>query len=412
MSAEVRIPTLGESVSEGVIVRWIKNDGDAVQADEPLLELETDKASVEIPAETGGVLRILKAQGETVRVGDVVARIETAAVGAAKAPPPAKPAAPAVPREMPPPAAAEPVPFPGVLSPAVRRLIDEHGLDPRTITPTGRGGRLTKEDVLAHIESATAAKPPVPPHLTVAPRPTPAAPRVSIDDEERVPMSHLRQRIAERLVQAQHTAAILTTFNEVDMSAVMELRARHKARFAEVHGVSLGFMSFFARACIGAIRDLPVINAQIDGKDIVYKKHVHLGIAVSTERGLVVPVVHHADQLSFAAIEKEIARLAKLARDNKLGIPDLSGGTFTISNGGVYGSLLSTPILNPPQSAILGMHKIEPRAVVVNEQIVIRPMMYLALSYDHRLIDGEQAVTFLVRVKALLEEPTRLLFEI
>jgi 2-oxoglutarate dehydrogenase E2 component (dihydrolipoamide succinyltransferase) len=419
MSAEVRIPTLGESVSEGVIVRWIKNDGDAVQADEPLLELETDKASVEIPAETAGVLKILKAQGETVRVGDVVARIETAAVGAAKAPPPAKPAAPqpskpaepAVPRETPPPAAAAPTPFPGVLSPAVRRLIDEHGLDPRAITPTGRGGRLTKEDVLAHIESAKEAKPPAPPHLTVAPRPTPA-PRVSIDDEERVPMSHLRQRIAERLVQAQHTAAILTTFNEVDMSAVMELRARHKARFAEVHGVSLGFMSFFARACVGAIRDLPIINAQIDGKDVVYKKRVHLGIAVGTERGLVVPVVHNADQLSFAAIEKEIARLAKLARDNKLGIPDLSGGTFTISNGGVYGSLLSTPILNPPQSAILGMHKIEPRAVVVNEQIVIRPMMYLALSYDHRLIDGEQAVTFLVKVKALLEEPTRLLFEI
>jgi len=243
----------------------------------------------------------------------------------------------------------------------------------------------------------------------VAPRPTPAA---GDADEERVPMTHLRQRIAQRLVQAQHTAAILTTFNEVDMSAVMELRAHHKARFAEVHGVSLGFMSFFARACIGALQDMPIVNAQIDGTDVVYKKHVHLGIAVGTERGLVVPVVHDADQLSFGAIEKEIARLAELARQAKLSIRDLSGGTFTISNGGVYGSLLSTPILNPPQSAILGMHKIEKRAVVINDAIVIRPMMYLALSYDHRLIDGEQAVTFLVHVKERLEDPTRLMFEI
>jgi 2-oxoglutarate dehydrogenase E2 component (dihydrolipoamide succinyltransferase) len=402
MPIDVRIPTLGESISEGVIVRWIKTDGAAVQTDEPLFELETDKASVEIPAPSAGVLRILMAEGATVQVGDVVARIEAGAEIAAQ---PAAKAEEAT-------AATS-----AILSPAVRRLIEEHGLDPRVIKPSGRGGRLTKGDVLAYLETAaaqaeTAAAPPpapTPQPPAVASRLAPAAPST---DEERVPLSHLRQRIAERLVQAQHTAAILTTFNEVDMSAVMELRARHKAQFAEVHGVSLGFMSFFARACIGALQALPIVNAQIDGTDIVYKKRVHLGIAVGTERGLVVPVVHNADQLSFAEIEKEIARLADLARQNKLSIQDLSGGTFTISNGGVYGSLLSTPILNPPQSAILGMHKIEKRAVVVNDAVVIRPMMYLALSYDHRLIDGEHAVTFLIRVKERIEDPTRLLFEI
>ena len=423
MPVDVRIPTLGESVSEGVIVRWIKADGATVQVDEPLLELETDKASVEIPAVGAGVLTIIKAEGETVQVGDVVARIEGAAVQEkAAAVKPAQTAATTSANAMATPAEATTPPA-GVLSPAVRRLVEEHTLDPHTIKATGRGGRLTKEDVLEHLEhraaaaqdsAAKAAGSPAPrPQLSIAPRP--AAPRPAerdTDDEERVPMTHLRQRIAERLVQAQHTAAILTTFNEVDMSAVMELRARHKARFAEVHGVSLGFMSFFARACVGAINDSPVINAQIDGADVVFKKHVHLGVAVGTERGLVVPVVHNADQLSFAEIEKEIERLAGLARQNKLGIPDLSGGTFTISNGGVYGSLLSTPILNPPQSAILGMHKIEKRPVVVNDAVVIRPMMYLAVSYDHRLVDGEQAVTFLVRVKERIEDPTRLLFEI
>jgi len=424
MAVEVRIPTLGESVTEGVIVRWIKADGDTVQADEPLLELETDKASVEIPAERSGVLRILKAQGATVQVGEVVARIEEGAqAGKAPAaktevqPPPPPQPSPTPPRPASVPAPA--LPPSAILSPAVRRLVEEHALDPRRIAASGRGGRLTKSDVLTHLEQAKAAGAAAPatpasvetvghPSPAVAPRPTGAGD----GDEERVPMTHLRQRIAQRLVQAQHTAAILTTFNEVDMSAVMELRAHHKARFAEVHGVSLGFMSFFARACIGALQDLPIVNAQIDGADIVYKKHVHLGIAVGTERGLVVPVVHDADQLSFGAIEQEIARLAELARQGKLSIHDLSGGTFTISNGGVYGSLLSTPILNPPQSAILGMHKIEKRAVVINDAVVIRPMMYLALSYDHRLIDGEQAVTFLVHVKERLEDPTRLMFEI
>ena len=427
MPVDVRIPTLGESVSEGVIARWIKQDGESVQGDEPLLELETDKASVEIPAERAGVLRILKREGETVKVGEVVGRIEdgpaTRPAGvAAAAPPAAQPAAAGLPTsdEAPPSVAA-------VLSPAVRRLVEEHDLDPHAIPSSGRGGRLTKGDVLAHLESgaqretggqesgARSQEPPASGRTgqtaapSVAPQPTPAA---TTEEEERVPMTYLRRRIADRLVQAQHTAAILTTFNEVDMSAVMELRARHKARFSEVHGVPLGFMSFFARACVGALRDIPIVNAQLDGTDIVYKKHVNVGIAVGTERGLVVPIVRHADQLSFAGIEKEIGRLAALARQNKLSIDDLSGGTFTISNGGVYGSLLSTPILTPPQSAILGMHKIEKRPVVVNDQVVVRPMMYLALSYDHRLIDGEQAVTFLVRVKERLEDPTRMMLEI
>ncbi len=412
MAVEVRIPTLGESVSEGVIARWLKGDGTVVQRDEALLELETDKASVEIAADAPGVLRVLAAEGATVQVGDVVARIEDAAAAAvpppaaarAEAPPPA-PAAPAAGREPEP-----------ILSPAVRRLVEEHGLDPQVIAGTGRGGRLIKSDVLAFLQTRVApAAPPaaeepaVPEPVARAAAPSPPA---RAAEDERVPMTRLRQRIAERLVQAQRTAAILTTFNEIDMSAVMDLRARHKARFAEVHGVRLGMMSFFARACVLALRELPLVNAQIDGTDIVYKRHVNLGVAVATERGLVVPIVHHADQMSFAEIEREIERLAVLARDNKLSIEDLSGGTFSITNGGVFGSLLSTPILNPPQSGILGMHKIEKRPVVVGEQVVVRPMMYVALSYDHRLVDGEQAVTFLVRVKDRLEDPTRLLLDI
>lgn len=418
MAIEVRIPTLGESVTEGVIVRWMKTDGEAVQVDEPLLELETDKASVEIPAEGAGVLKILKAQGEKVQVGDVVGQIEAGAP-ARRTPGAAATAAPPQPAVQTREAEAR-GPTSAVLSPAVRRLVEEHALDPRAIPASGRGGRLTKGDVLAHLQApaapSTAAAPPPTeaeaPHASQpAPPPSPPAPAMA-DEEERVPMTHLRQRIAQRLVEAQRTAAILTTFNEIDMSAVMELRARYKARFAEAHGVSLGFMSFFARACIGALKDLPIVNARIDATDIVYQRHVHLGIAVGTERGLVVPVVHYADQMTFAEIEREIERLAGLARQGKLSIPDLSGGTFTISNGGVYGSLLSTPILNPPQSAILGMHKIEKRPVVNNDQIVIRPMMYLALSYDHRLIDGEQAVTFLVRVKERMEDPTRMMLDV
>jgi 2-oxoglutarate dehydrogenase E2 component (dihydrolipoamide succinyltransferase) len=438
MAVDVQIPALGESVSEGVIVRWIKANGDTVAADEPLFELETDKANVDIPAPAAGVLTVVAKEGATVKVGDVVARIDAAAKPAgsttpapAAAPSRAEPrpaAAPAQPAAATPTAAQAPPSPPAaaarstLLSPAVRRLVEQHELDPGQITATGKGGRLTKGDVLAHLggtpddsgQAAPAASAAVDEPRPPTPYPPPATrqPPATGDDIERVPMTRLRQRIAERLRQAQATAAILTTFNEIDMSAVMELRSRFKDRFTQVHGVALGFMSFFARACVTALDEMPLINAQIDGSDIVYHKHVHLGIAVGTERGLVVPIVHNADTLSFADIEHEIARLAELARQNKLGIEDLSGGTFTISNGGVYGSLMSTPILNPPQSAILGMHKIEKRPVVVSDQIVIRPMMYVALSYDHRLIDGAEAVTFLVKVKERLEDPSRLLLGI
>ena len=428
MPADVRIPTLGESISEAVIVHWAKRDGESVQTDELLLELETEKASVEIRAEQPGVLQVFKQEGETVKVGDVVARIvegdgraaKPAAKVAAKESAPKPKAAPAA-APKPPAPAAEPVPAPApataeppvsgeaaaaALSPSVARLVREHDLEASEIPASGPHGRLTKADVLAHLEQAPAA----------APAPAPAAPATppakAGEDEEVVPMTPLRRRIADRLVQAQHTAAILTTFNEIDMSAVMALRTRYKDRFAQRHGVGLGFMSFFARACIAAVHDVPAVNAEIRGGDIVYKKYVHLGVAVGTERGLVVPVVHHAERMSFAEIEKEIERLAGLARAGKLSIDDLSGGTFTISNGGVYGSLLSTPILNPPQTGILGMHKIEKRPVVVDDQIVVRPMMYVALSYDHRLVDGEQAVTFLVRVKERIEDPSRLLIDL
>jgi len=451
MAFEVRIPTLGESVTEGVIVRWAKQDGERVERDEILLELETDKASMEIAAEHAGVLRIVKDAGATVTVGEVVARVEdaggenaaaaptpastapaTAASSAAALANPAASAAPSsapLPRPVERPAAAAPTgPRPvGPLSPAVRHLIDEHALDPAAIPASGKGGRLTKGDVLAHLESAPASSGPAAAPATPAPPPAappssasrapssvPASPAATTpkDGEDPVPLTRLRKRIAERLVQAQHTAAILTTFNEVDMSAVMALRAAYKDRFQKAHGVGLGFMSFFARACIAALAEIPAINAEIRGDDVVYKHFVHLGVAVGTERGLVVPVVRNAHRMSFAEIEREILRLAGLARDGKLAIDDLAGGTFTISNGGVYGSLLSTPILNPPQSGILGMHKIEKRPVVVGDAIVIRPMMYVALSYDHRLVDGEQAVTFLVRVKERLEDPARLLLEV
>ena len=412
MAFEVRIPTLGESVTEGVIVRWAKQDGERVERDEILLELETDKASMEIVAERPGLLRIVKDAGATVTVGEVVARLEEGD-GAAPVSPAAGPPPPAPERQSASAAGGRPV---GPLSPAVRNLIDEHALDPAAIPASGKGGRLTKGDVLVHLAqdappatSPTAAAP-VPRVGAAVPAAAAAAPVK--EGEEAVPLSRFRKRIAERLVQAQHTAAILTTFNEVDMSAVMALRSAHKERFQKAHGVGLGFMSFFARACVAALTEIPAINAEIRGDDVVYKHFVHLGVAVGTERGLVVPVVRNADRLSFAGIEHEILRLAGLARDGKLSIDDLSGGTFTISNGGVYGSLLSTPILNPPQSGILGMHKIEKRPVVIDDQIVVRPMMYLALSYDHRLVDGGQAVTFLVRVKERLEEPTRLLLEV
>jgi len=410
---ELKIPTLGESVTEGVIVRWIKRDGELVAPDEIVLELETDKATTEIPSERGGVLHILKPEGETVAVGEVVATIDEAVAGERAGSPPEETTAARAPAP-----AAPPSPIPesaAPLSPAVRHLVAQHGLEPSEIPATGKGGRLTKGDVLVHLEARTQPRgpsgPPSRPQPPTEPR-GPAAVGTAEESEERVPMSRLRKRIAERLVAAQRTAAILTTFNEIDMSAVLALRTRYRDRFEQRHRVRLGLMSFFARACVAALGEIPVVNAAIDGDDIVYHRHVHLGIAVGTDRGLVVPVVRHAEQRSFADLEREIERLAGLAREGKLAPDDLQGGTFTISNGGVYGSLLSTPILNPPQSAILGMHKIEKRPVVVDEQIVVRPMMYVALSYDHRLIDGEQAVSFLVCVKERLEDPARLLLDV
>jgi 2-oxoglutarate dehydrogenase E2 component (dihydrolipoamide succinyltransferase) len=453
---EVQIPSLGESINEGVIVRWLKKDGDQVAVDEPILELETDKASVEIPAPVAGVIHVDRAEGDTVRVGETVARIEPGAApkddGAAaaqesrdstasaddEAPASRQAQQPAKTQRDEKSPAAAPARDLESLSPAVRRLVEENDLDPAAIEGSGRSGRITKSDVLRHIgdrgeegaepdrPAAAAPAAPAPPAAreedhgresrqprapTPYPHREPAAPTAS-EDFVRTPMTRLRRRIAERLLEAQRGAAILTTFNEVDMSAVLALRERFKKSFEDRHGVRLGFMSFFARACIAAMQDVPLVNARIDGEDVLQPNGVHLGIAVGTERGLVVPVLHHAHLMSFAEIEANIGRLAALAHDNKLSIADLSGGTFTISNGGVYGSLLSTPILNPPQSAILGMHKIERRPVVIDDEIVARPMMYLALSYDHRLIDGEGAVTFLVRVKERIEAPERLLLEV
>jgi 2-oxoglutarate dehydrogenase E2 component (dihydrolipoamide succinyltransferase) len=438
MSVEVVIPQLGESITEAVIAVWLKSDGDLVREDEPICELETDKANTEMPSPASGVLRVVQAQGATVHVGEVIARIEPADAAAAEKPKkrksaraktkePARPAPAATPAPAAPaPQAAAPAPSAGAsaeesprMGPAARRLARESGIDPATAVPTGAGNRVTKQDLLRASQSADSAA-----HLSLvdsSPEPTAssaptatgtATAATDTADEERVPMTPIRRRIADRLVQAQQTAAILTTFNEVDMSRVMELRARHKDSFAERHGTSLGFMGFFARACIEALEDVPQINARIDEDSIVYNNRVHLGIAASTPRGLVVPVVRNADLLDLPEIEREVARLATLARDNKLAVTDLTGGTFTISNGGVFGSLLSTPILNPPQSGILGMHKIEKRPVVVDDQIVIRPMMYLALSYDHRIVDGREAVTFLVKVKERIEDPERLLLSI
>jgi len=419
MTVELRIPQLGESVTEGTIARWLKQTGDMVEAEEPVLELETDKATMEIPAGASGQLSIVEPQGAVVHVGTVVARITEGAVRATRTPPPDASRPPRTQTVTTP--AAEPT-----LSPAVRKLVAEHALDPSQLSGTGKGGRLTKGDVLRHLEEPvpdpSAAPAPRAPEPPVAddggPRaPSPAAPPVpprtpEAETPERMPMSRLRRRIAERLVEAQRTAAILTTFNEVDLSALLDARRRHREAFRARHGVDLGLMCLFGRACVGALRDVPVVNAQIERDDIVYHRRVHLGIAVSTERGLVVPVIRDADSLGLPDLERRIEELARRAREGKITPDELSGGTFTITNGGVFGSLLSTPILNPPQSGILGMHKIEDRPVAVDGQVVIRPMMYLALSYDHRLVDGAQAVTFLVRVKERLEDPVRMLLEV
>ena len=411
MSVQVEIPSMGESVSEVILLEWLKGDGERVEQDEPLCVLETDKANVELPSPASGALKHLQPTDTTLAIGAVVAEIEESAASA-----PASKPAPAAPAPAPP----EPEP---VLSPAVRRLVEEHELDPAAIEGTGKDGRLTKKDVLAHLETPPAPAEPIQPppapepapeptQPSPAPEPTPSPASAGPDPIRREPMSRLRQRIAEHLVAAQHNAAMLTTFNEIDMSAVMQLRAKYKERFAQVHGASLGLMSFFSRATVLALGEFPAINAQIDGTHIVYHNFVNLGIAVSTERGLVVPVLHHADQMSIAQLESHIKRLALSTRDNKLAMNELSGGTFTITNGGVFGSLLSTPILNAPQSGILGMHAIQERPVAVEGQVIIRPMMYIALSYDHRLVDGQQSVSFLVRLKELLEDPARLLLEV
>ena len=411
MATEIRVPTLGESVTEATIGRWFKKAGDAVRADEPLVELETDKVTVEVPAPAAGVLeKILVKDGETVGVGAVLGSIAEGAGGAKPAPAkaaPAKaepaPAKAAAPKPAPAPARAASSDMP--LAPTVRKLAAESGVDPSTLAGSGKDGRVTKGDMLAAMSSFT----PAAPATAVARAP---APKADGEREERVRMTRLRQTIAHRLKEAQNTAAMLTTFNDVDMSEIIAMRSHYKESFEKKHGVKLGFMGFFVKACVAALKDIPAVNAEVDDQDLVYKNYYHIGVAVGTERGLVVPVVRDADQLSIAEIEKAIADFGKRARDGKLSIDEMQGGTFTISNGGIYGSLLSTPILNAPQSGILGMHRIEERPVAVKGQVVIKPMMYLALSYDHRIVDGREAVTFLVRVKENLEDPARLVLDL
>jgi 2-oxoglutarate dehydrogenase E2 component (dihydrolipoamide succinyltransferase) len=427
MATEIRVPTLGESVSEATIGRWFKKPGDSVKADEPLLELETDKVTLEVNAPAAGTLGdIVAKDGETVAPGAVLGSIvdgDGAAAGQA--------AAPAAKAEAPKPAAPQPAAAapaqtsaagygnnsearpsgpgrPRENGPAVGRLAAESGIDPAGVAGTGKDGRVTKGDMLAVIAGggATAPAPAAPVQVRAPALPDDAA------REERVKMTKLRQTIARRLKDAQNTAAMLTTFNDVDMSAVMQLRAQYKDVFEKKHGTKLGFMGFFTKAVIQALKDIPAVNAEIDGSDLVYKNYYHIGIAVGTEKGLVVPVVRDADRMSIAGIEKTIADYGRRARDGKLSIEELQGGTFTITNGGIYGSLMSTPILNAPQSGILGMHRIEERPVVRNGEIVARPMMYLALSYDHRIVDGKDAVTFLVRVKEALEDPARLVLDL
>jgi 2-oxoglutarate dehydrogenase E2 component (dihydrolipoamide succinyltransferase) len=419
MAVDVIVPTLGESITEATLGQWLKQPGEAVKADEPVASLETDKVSVEVPAPVAGVMgQLAVVEGDTVNVGAVIAQIEEGkapvdtatpkvedrtSVGQAEAAAPPEPAA-----------APADDQGPVTLSPAVRRAVLEHGVDPSRIHGSGRDGRITKDDVLA----AAKQKAPVPqPTPAAAPQPVADAPRPAADlgagrHEERVRMTRLRQTIASRLKEAQNSAAILTTFNDVDMSAVMAARAKYKDLFEKKHGVRLGFMGFFVKAACMALKDVPAVNAAIEGDEIVYRHYADISVAVSAPNGLVVPVIRNADQLSVAEIEKTIGDFGTRARDGKLSMDEMKGGTFTISNGGVFGSLMSTPIINPPQSAVLGLHRIEDRAVVRDGQIVIRPMMYLALSYDHRLIDGREAVTFLVAIKNAIEDPTRLLIDL
>lgn len=413
---DIRVPTLGESVTEATIGRWFKKAGEPVSVDEPLVELETDKVTIEVPAPAAGVLaEIAVADGETVAVGALLGQIAEGAAGAAAPAPKAEKPAAAKPAAPPPAPAAAAAPAAvkqdGPLAPSVRRLEAESGVAAAGVAGTGKDGRVTKGDMLAAIERAAAQPTPVPqPAAAVqvrAPSPADDAAR-----EERVRMTKLRQTIARRLKDAQNTAAMLTTFNEVDMTAVIAMRNQYKELFEKKHRVKLGFMGFFTRACVQALREVPAVNAEIDGADMIYKNYYHIGVAVGTERGLVVPVVRDCQSKTLAEIEKTIADFGRRARDGQLKIDEMQGGTFTISNGGVYGSLMSTPILNAPQSGILGMHKTQERPVVVGGKIEIRPMMYLALSYDHRIVDGKEAVTFLVRVKECLEDPARLVLDL
>ncbi|MDB5406619.1 MAG: dihydrolipoamide succinyltransferase [Rhodospirillales bacterium] len=413
MPTEIKVPALGESVTEATVAKWLKKIGDAVKVDDPLVELETDKVTLEVNATADGSLaEITVAEGGNVAVGGVLGVIGEASGKAAAKPAPAKAAVAEKPVEKRAPApAAKPAAAVNAASaavversgPAVQRLVAENQIDPAAIAATGRDGRLTKGDVLAELQRKPASAP--------APAPVARAPRTPDMREQRVRMTRLRKRIAERLKEAQNTAAMLTTFNEVDMTEVMALRERYRDTFEKKHGVRLGFMSLFVKACIVALKELPAVNGEIDGDDLVYKNYYDIGVAVGTPQGLVVPVLRDADAMSFGEIEKSVGDLGKRARDGKLSLDELSGGTFTITNGGIYGSLMSTPILNPPQSAILGMHKIQKRAVVIDDKIEIRPMMYLALSYDHRIVDGREAVTFLVRVKECIEDPQRILLD-
>ena len=402
MPVDVKVPSVGESITEGVIVRWLKQTGDVVRTDDPLLELETEKATTEIPSPTSGKLNVLVAAGKKVLIGSVIASIDESVVPAA-----AKPAA--VPakteKKAPAPASVDGKSAPP-MSPAARVLIAERGIEPSGIAPTGRGKTIVKDDIITHVLSKSTRVPPSAPTPPASPSPT-DRPRIT-----RQPMTALRRRIAERLVASQRTTATLTTFNEADLSAVIELRSRYKEKFKEKHEVGLGFMSFFVKACVEALKTYPIVNARIDGDDLVFHNFYDLGIAVASDKGLIVPVLRGCDRLSFAEVEKNIVELAAKARDGTLKPDDLTGGTFTITNGGIFGSMMSTPILNPPQSAILGMHAISKRPVVINDEIVVRPVMYLALSYDHRVIDGRDAVLFLVRVKESIETPERLLLEV
>jgi 2-oxoglutarate dehydrogenase E2 component (dihydrolipoamide succinyltransferase) len=448
MVVEVKVPSVGESVTEALLAQWFKSEGDTVKKDEPLFVIETDKVTLEVVSEAAGVLSIQVQEGETVAIGTVVGTIDTAAAPKPAEPPPAsealemketQPPAPAL-EESPKPATEAPAPIspappppqpvstearPSIgsddLAPSVRRLIAEKNLDPAQITGTGPAGRITKGDVVLFLEGLqgpAAPSAPAPGDDTVQkpaetpPQPTAKTPKAGEEGITRKPMSPIRQRIAAHLLAAKQNTAMLTTFNDIDMTRVLALRAQFKESFVEKYGISLGMMSFFIKACVEALKEFPEVNASIDGKDIVYHHYYHIGVAIGSEKGLVVPVIRHADQLSFAQLEQAIVDFVNKIKENRLELSDLEGGTFTISNGGVFGSLLSTPILNMPQSGILGMHRIEKRPVAIEDQMVIRPMMYLALSYDHRIIDGREAVTFLKRIKECIENPERIMMEI